>query len=437
MQDHASVIDGLKQSWLEMTAEKRIERFHEVDREIAEEVFLSLPPIYQAELIGSIPMQRRRSWLRMLPLDETADVIQLLPEEERTENLNLLDKETRREVEGLLAYESDRAGGLMTPHVVRLRPEMDVEVAIRYLRAYSKHQEQTIYHTYVVDSEQRLIGVASFREILMSQPSKKISDIMRTDFTAVPDSMDQEEVASVFTRTHLSAIPVTDNLGRLKGVVTYDDIAEAVQSEATEDIQKIGGMEALNLPYWKTSFSTMLKKRAGWLTILFLGEMFTATAMAHYEESIERAVVLALFIPLIISSGGNSGSQASTLIIRAMALGEVQLKHWWKVLYRELGSGIALGLILGSIGMFRILLWPNKEAIYGQHYILVALTVGCSLVGVVLWGATAGSMLPFVLRKFKLDPASASAPFVATLVDVTGIVIYFSVATFILKGTVM
>jgi magnesium transporter len=427
----------MQEDWISLGVDERQKQFMAMDRELAEDLFLSLPAIYQAEIIGFLAYGKRRSWIRMLPLDETADLIQQLPEELKESSLSLLDEDTRREVLGLLAYAEDDAGGLMTPHFIRLRPDMEVEVAIRYLRTYSKHQEKTISHTYVVDSNQVLLGVVSFRELLLSPPSKKIQDIMKTDLISVLDTLDQEEVAQVFKTHQLSAIPVVNEQGQLKGVVTYDDIASAIEEEATEDIQKIGGMEALDLPYWKTSIRTMLQKRAGWLMILFLGEMFTASAMAHYEAAIERAVVLALFIPLIISSGGNSGSQASTLIIRALALQEIKLQHWWKVLLREISSGLILGLVLGSIGVLRILLWPNKETIYGPHYGLIAMTVGCSLVGVVLWGATAGSMLPFILRKLKLDPASASAPFVATLVDVTGLVIYFNVASFLLKGTLM
>jgi magnesium transporter len=430
-------LDELKLHWNELHVEDRVARFTALQRDDAEEVFLNLETAYQAELIQNLSPNLRRSWIRMLPLDDTADLIQHLPIEERDYYLSLLDLDTKREVIGLLAYAEDDAGGLMTPHFIRLRPDMNVEVAIRYLRAHSKHHEQTIYYCYVVDPNQHLIGVISFRELLLAKPGQLVGKIMKTDLITVLDTLDQEEVAKIFSEQRFSAIPVVDSENKLKGVVTYDDIAHAIQKEATEDIQKIGGMEALTLPYWQTGFFTMLRKRAGWLTGLFVGEMFTTTAMSHYEQAIERAVVLALFIPLIISSGGNSGSQASTLIVRAMALGEVTLSQWWRVLYREVGSGLALGLILGTVGVLRILLWPNREAVFGSHYELVAITLGASLIGVVLWGATAGAMLPFALRKLKLDPASASAPLVATLVDVTGIVIYFSVAKLFLTGTLL
>jgi magnesium transporter len=241
----------------------------------------------------------------------------------------------------------------------------------------------------------------------------------------------------VFAESNLMAVPVVDAAGRIKGIITVDDIVDVVREEATEDIQKIGGTEALDAPYLEAGLGEIVRKRAVWLTVLFLGQLLTATAMSYYENEIARAVVLALFIPLIISSGGNAGSQASTLVIRAMAVGEVRLRDWWRVMRREIATGLLLGCMLGTIGLFRVLLWPNREQEYGEHFVLIAYTVSCAVVGVTLWGALAGSMLPFLLHKLGFDPASASAPFVATLVDVTGLVIYFSVATVILTGTVL
>jgi magnesium transporter len=264
-----------------------------------------------------------------------------------------------------------------------------------------------------------------------------VRSMMRTATIATNETMSQEEIATLFSKSALMAIPVLDDDGRMKGIITVDDIVEVVEEEATEDIQRLGGSEVLDAPYLKISLLRMIRKRAGWLVILFLGEMLTATAMGHFEKEIERAVVLALFIPLIISSGGNSGSQASTLVVRAIALGEVRLRDWWRVLRRELIVGTALGAILGSIGMVRILFWPTRVQLYGEHYALVGLTVATSLVGIVLWGSLSGSMLPFLLKRLRLDPATASAPFVATLVDVSGLVIYFTVASLILSGTLL
>jgi magnesium transporter len=260
---------------------------------------------------------------------------------------------------------------------------------------------------------------------------------MRTDLVSVSDDMDQEEVSRVFAESDLPAVPVVDRQGRMKGIVTVDDIVDVVAEEATEDIQKFGGVEALGKPYLETPFADMLRKRAGWLAVLFVGEMLTATAMAFFEDEIARAVVLAVFLPLIISSGGNSGSQASTLVVRAMALGEVRLRDWWRVAGREIATGLALGLILAAIGFLRIVVWERIGHVYGEHYLLVALTVAVSLVGVVVVGTMAGSLLPFLLRRLGLDPASASAPFVATLVDVTGVLIYFAAASVILSGALL
>jgi magnesium transporter len=294
-----------------------------------------------------------------------------------------------------------------------------------------------MYYAYAVDTEQRLLGVVSFRDLFSADRAKKVRDVMRTSFVAATVDMDEEEVARLFSQHHLLAIPVLDSQGRMQGIVTVDDIVGVVEREAGEDIQKIGGSEAFDEPYLRIGFVRMIRKRGGWLAALFLGEMLTATAMGFFEKEIAKAVVLALFIPLIISSGGNSGSQASTLVIRAMAVGEVPLDQWWRVIRREISAGLVLGALLGLIGMTRILLWQAAAKPYGEHYMLVALTVACSLVGVVLFGTIAGSMLPFVLRRLGVDPASASAPFVATLVDVTGLVIYFTVASLIMRGTLL
>jgi len=364
--------------------------------------------------------------------------VQETAEEDRDAILGLLDEPTRREAMALLAYAEDRAGGLMSPRYARVRPDMTVDEAISYLRRQSREGDlETIYYVYVLDADQHILGVASFRELFAARPDQRVREIMERDVVTVPEDMDQESVSRLFARHDLNAIPVVDGEGRMKGIVTVDDIVDVVQEEATEDIQKIGGTEALDAPYLEVGLGHMIRKRAGWLAALFIGEMLTATAMTYYEDEIARAVVLALFVPLIISSGGNSGSQATTLVIRAMALGEVRLRDWWHVIRREFLSGLGLGLILASIGMARILLWAWMFHLYGEHYFLVALTVSLSLVGVVLWGTLAGSMLPFVLRRLGFDPASASAPFVATLVDVSGIMIYFTVASILLAGQLL
>jgi magnesium transporter len=341
----------------------------------------------------------------------------------------------------LLAYAEDDAGGLMSPRFARLRPDMTVDEAIAYLRRQAE-QVETIHYAYVLDSDQRLLGIVPLRRLMSASRDQRVRSIMRTEFVSASEELDQEQLAKLFSEQHLFAIPILDQLGRMKGIVTADDIVNVVTEEASEDIQKIGGMEALDAPYLQVALGKMVRKRGGWLAALFIGETLTATAMTYFEKELDKAVILSVFLPLIISSGGNSGSQASTLVIRAMALGEVTLRDWWRVIRREVAAGLTLGCMLGAIGMVRILVWQaiwyalGKE-LYGPHYLLVAATVGASVVGVVLFGTIAGSMLPFVLRRLNFDPASASAPFVATLVDVTGLVIYFSVASMVLRGTLL
>lgn len=430
-------LPALVESWPSLAPTARKETFNSLARPDAEELFLNLSPKDQYELYSEMPVPQHRSWLRLLAPDDAADLIQEMPHDDREGELALLDEATKREVGALLAYEEDAAGGLMNSRFVRLRPDTSVDVAIRYLRAQAKTPIETVQFAYVLNSAQKLLGAVSFRDLLLAPYDKTVAEIMESDLVTLPETMDQEQVSRFFSQHDLTAIPVVDGEGRMVGVVTVDDIVDVVEEEATEDMQKVGGMEALDAPYLQVRLREMIKKRAGWLMILFFSEMFTATAMGYYEHEISRAVVLALFIPLIISSGGNSGSQATTLVIRAMALGEVRLQDWWRVLYREICSGLALGAILGSIGLMRILLWPTRLTLYGIHYRLIAATVALSLVGIVLWGTLAGSMLPFVLRRLGFDPASASAPFVATLVDVTGIVIYFTVASHILAGTIL
>lgn len=422
--------------WASLSMTAKIQAFRAFTRDHRDDLFLGLSAADQAELLLTMPEHERRTYLRSLPPDDAADLIQEVQESDRESLVNLLDDLSRSEVRALLAYEEDAAGGLMSPRFVRLRPDMTVDEAIAYLRLQSRQME-TVYYAYVLDYDQRLLGVVSFRDLFTLNAHRHIDDVMRRDVVSVTEETDQEEVARIMNSHSLAAVPVLDEAGRIKGIVTIDDIVDVVQEEATEDIQKIGGMEALEGPYLDTSFWEMVRKRAGWLAALFLGEMLTATAMSHYESQIARAVVLAVFIPLIISSGGNSGSQASTLIIRAMALGEVRLRDWWRVAHRELMSGVMLGAVLATIGFLRILAWQWVAGTYGEHYLLVALTVGLSLVGVVTFGTLAGSMLPFILRRAGLDPASASAPFVATLVDVTGLVIYFSVAHAVMSGALL
>lgn len=427
----------LYDAWPVLSLVERIEAFELLKRDAADDFFLQLSARDRAQLLLGLPGGERRLWMRMLAPDDAADLIQEASSDERENLLLLLDEPMRREVKGLLVYAEDEAGGLMNTRYSRLRLDMTVDEAISYLRRDARGREKTIYYVFVVDSEEHLHGVVSFRDLLVASGEKLVRDVMRTEVVTAPEDLDQEALSKLFMRHHLLMMPVVDAQGRIKGVVNLNDIVDVVQEEATEDIQKLGAVQALDEPYLQVPLSRMIRKRAGWLAALFLGEMLTATAMGQFEAEIARAVVLALFVPLIISSGGNSGSQATTLVIRAMALGELRLRDWWRVIRREVLTGLGLGLILAILGLIRILLWQGIFNSYGEHYLLIALTVAFSLVGVVLWGSVAGSILPFILRGLGFDPASASAPFVATLVDVTGLVIYFTVAAVVLRGTLL
>jgi magnesium transporter len=436
-QSEALTPEELRSVWPILSRDERAESLLLVDRAFAEDFFFGLSARDQADVILELPPSQRRSWMRLLAPDDAADVTQEAPEDQREGLMALLDDSTRREVQALLAYAEDDAGGLMNPRFARVRPEMSVDEAISYLRKQTRDRAETVSYVYALDEQQRLLGVVSFRDVLTSSAGKHVREIMQTDVVSVLEDTDQEAVGRIFAEHDLVAIPVVDAQGRMKGIVTVDDIVDVVQEEATEDMQKVGGTAALGAPYLEVGVLRMIRKRAGWLAALFLGEMLTATAMGHFEAEIARAVVLALFIPLIISSGGNSGSQASTLVIRAMALGEVSLRDWWRVVRTEVLAGLGLGGILGAIGFTRIMLWQTLFHRYGPHYIAIALTVAFSLIGVVMWGTIAGSMLPFLLRRLGFDPASASAPFVATLVDVSGLIIYFTVASIMLSGSLL
>ncbi len=429
--------DELRDAWPLLSAEDRAETLLSIARDQAEDAFLGCGARDQAGIVLALPAAERRSWMRLMAPDDAADVVQAAPREERDGLLALLDDQTRRDVTALLAYAEDRAGGLMNPRYARLRPDMTVDEAISYLRRQARDVLDSIYYGYVLDDEQRLLGVVSFRELFASDLSKRLREVMHTELVTVLPDQDQEAVSRLFAQTRFVAIPVVDGHGRMKGIVTVDDIVDVVREEATEDIQKIGGTQALEAPYLTVKLPEMIKKRVGWLAALFVSEMLTTTAMSRFEAEISRAVVLAVFVPLIISGGGNSGSQATTLVIRAMALGEVRLRDWWRVIRREIATGVSMGAILAAIAFSRVELWQFLFHSYGPHHLLVASTIATSVAGVVTWGTVAGSMLPFLLRRVGLDPASASAPFVATLVDVTGIVIYFSVASVILRGTLL
>jgi len=433
----------LRDAWPVLDAEARVEGFRYLTTGEAEEFFHELPALDRAQLVRHLPAVEQRWWLRALPPDDVADVVQAAPLEERATLLCLLDDATRKEIVALLAYSEDEAGGLMNPRYARLRQEMSVDEAISYLRRQTRERVESIYYAYVLDEQQKLVGVVSFRQLMMARGDARVREVMVTDLVTVHDEMDQEAVARVFAQHNLMCVPVLDAAGRMQGIVTADDIVDVVREEATEDIQKIGGTVALDAPYLQVGLLEMLRKRAGWLIVLFVGGTFTVSAIGHFQGKIEGVGYLETFIAMIISCGGNSGSQASTLVIRAMALGEVRLRDWRRVFLRECAAGLALGAILGALGLLRILVWHqfirdgDGNPMYGQHYLLVGATVALAVMGVATWGTLVGALLPFGLKRLGLDPASASAPLVATLSDVTGIMIFFSIAIAVLSGTLL
>lgn len=391
-----------------------------------------------AELITALHPEKAVPALIEIAADRRADIFRALERDEAATLLTLLPPEIRAELEQLLSYDPDTAGGVMTTEFFRARPDWTVTQCLDGVRANAAALE-TVYALYIVDDMGVLLHAVSLRDLMMADPQANILAVgsKRKPLSVTLDTP-TEKLARLISKYDLGAAPVLDDKGRILGIVTVDDVIDSIVAHDTEDAQRQGGMEALDAPYMDTGFLAMIKKRAGWLCALFLAEMLTASAMQHYESALEKAVVLTLFIPLIMSSGGNSGSQATSLIIRALALEEVRLGDWWRVALRELPSGVTLGAILGSVGFFRIFLWQQLGIFdYGDHWLLIGFTVACALVGIVTFGSLAGSMLPFVISKLKFDPASASAPFVATLVDVTGLIIYFSIAQAILHGTLL
>src|SRR5438270_6660578 len=417
-------------------------------------IFRVLPATLAADVFEYIGIEEQQTLLRAMAHEQVVGILNEMAPDDRTALLEempsaaarklirFLTPEERRIATALLGYPEDSVGRLMTPDFIGVKEDWTVQQVLDYIREYGRDSE-TLNVIYVVDDRGKLIDDIRMREFLLKPPTSAVRDLMQKTFVALNVTDSQQDALNRFRKYDRTALPVVDSSGVVLGIVTIDDMLDVAEAEATEDIQKFGGMEALDEPYMRISIWKMIRKRAGWLVVLVLGEMLTATAMANFQDEIAKAVVLALFLPLIISSGGNSGSQASTLIVRAMALGEVTLRDWWRVASREIRAGLSLGAILGAIGILRVALWSiigekyfHRE-LYGPHWPLVAITVGLALVGVVLWGSLSGSMLPFVLRRVGADPATSSAPFVATLVDVTGLIIYFSIALVIMRGAML
>ena len=410
--------------------------FRLLHQDLAADTFEYLVFDMQMNLIKAMGKEEVTSILNEMSADDRTALLEELPSAAAKQMIMMLSPEERKIATSLLGYPENSVGRLMTPDYIAVNPEWDIMQTLEHIRKYGKASE-TLNIIYVVDAKGKLIDDIKIRDVILAPLERKIADLMDENFVELNVHDDQEKAVEVFKKYDRVALPVVDALGSLIGIVTIDDVLDVAEEEATEDIHKLGGTEALEDPYIDTTITEMVKKRGKWLVVLFIGEMLTASAMGFFENQISRAVVLALFVPLIISSGGNSGSQAATLVIRAMSLGEITLRDWWRVMKREIISGFLLGCILGGVGFLRIILWTTFSDIYGPHWFLIGLTVSISLIGVVLWGTLSGSMLPFMLKKLGADPATSSAPFVATLVDVVGILIYFGFAIFLLTGSLL
>ena len=421
---------------LTIEEEEQILVFRLLPKELAADVFEYLDFDTQTNLIHSLSKENFAEILNEMTPDDRTALFEEMPPNVVKQLLTYLSPSERKIAQQLLGYPENSIGRVMTPDYIAVEEGWTVKQTLDYIRENGREKE-TLNVVYVIDKSGKFLDDIKIREFLLAPLDTLVTDLMDFNFVTLSVTDDQEHAVELLKKYDRTALPVIDAAGILVGIVTFDDVMDIAEEETTEDIHKIAGMETLDEPYPSTSILGMIKKRAGWLSILFVGEMFTATAMGFFEHEISRAVVLALFIPLIISSGGNSGSQASTLIIRSLALGELNLKNWLFVFRRELFTGFVLGSILASIGFLRIFIWQESAHLYGEHWLLVAFTVSTSLVGVVMWGCLMGSMLPFILKKLGFDPATSSAPFVATLVDVTGIVIYFTVAMFFLRGTLL
>ncbi len=422
--------------FVDMAPEDVAVMFRILPRQLAADIFEYLSLDAQEALLHSLGKDEVAAVLNEMDPDDRTALLEELPGAATQRLISLLSPEERTVAVRLLGYPVESVGRRMTPDYVAVRSDWTVAQVLEHIRKVGRDKE-TLNVLYVVDERGVLLDDVRLREMILADPATLVLDLMDHSFVALRADQDQEECVRLFQKFDRVALPVVDSTGLLVGIVTVDDVMDVAEQEATEDMQKMGAVSALDAPYMNVGFFTMMRKRAMWLSVLFVGQMLTASAMGYFEHEISAAVVLVVFLPLIISSGGNSGSQATSLIIRAVALGEVRLADWWRVLYRELGAGLALGAVLAGLAFVRIFFWPWGASDYGEHYRLIALAVAASLLGVVIYGTTIGAMLPLALRKLGFDPAVSSAPLIATLVDVSGIVIYFSVAALILRGTLL
>ena len=420
----------------DLTTQEQVVVFEVLDREQAFSTFEELDFGVQVPLLDALRNRQVQLVLNDMSPDNRTALLEELDDERLNKLLKLLTKDERRIALSLLGYPEESIGRLMTPDYVAVQAELTVGEVIKHVRSYGENSE-TLNMIYIVDEKGYLIDDIRLGELLLADDQLPVKELLDGKFTSLNVTDDEEVAVKTFKKTKHVALPVTNAAGLLLGIITVDDVLELAQQEDTEDIQKLGAVEALEEPYMDVSLMQMIRKRAPWLVVLFIGELFTASAMSFFEHEIAKAVVLALFIPLIVSSGGNSGSQAATLIIRAIALGEVTISDWWRIMRREIQSGVLLGVILGFLGFARVALWSFFSDVYGVHWMLIAFTIAFSVCGVVLWGTLMGSMLPLILKRLGADPATSSAPFIATLVDVTGLIIYFSFAAMLLRGTLL
>jgi len=419
-----------------LSTEERVLIFRILPREFAAEIFAELDVDLQSTLLSGLGDRHTARLLDEMAADDRTALLEEIPAEAARKLLALLPKEEREVALTLLGYPEGSVGRLMSPDFLTIQQDWKVREVLDHIRAHGRESD-SLDTLYVVDSKGVLVDEVSVKNLLLASLDDEVVSLMNYKFEALAVQSDQEQAVELFKKYNRPTLPVVDSAGVLLGIVTVDDILDVQEEEVTEDIQKLGGSEALEDAYIRTPVTTLIQKRAGWLLVLFVGEMLTASAMTYFEDAIQRAVVLALFVPLIISSGGNSGSQASTLIIRALAVGELRLKDWMSVLRREFIAGISLGALLGAVGFLRVLIWAQFVDTYGDHWLALAFTVFFALLGVVTLGSVAGSMLPLGLKKLNLDPATSSAPFVATLVDVAGLILYFTVAMLLLSGTLL
>ncbi len=421
---------------VDLSAQEQVIIFRLLSNELAADTFEHLEVETQKVLLKAMAKSEVAAILNEMSPDDRTALLEELPSAAAKQLIQLLSTEERKIAQTLLGYPENSIGRLMTPDYIAVRPEWTIEETLKFIRENAEDKE-TLNIVYVIDERGKLLDDIKLKDFILAEPNEKVTDIMDGNFIVLNVHDDQEDAVEVFKKYDRIALPVVDKFNVLIGIVTVDDVLDVAEEEATEDIHKLAAVEAFEEPYPTISVFSMVKKRAVWLTVLFFGQTLTAFAMGHFEEELSRAIVLSMFIPLIISSGGNSGSQASTLVIRAMALGEVDLADWWKIIKREVLSGLSLGLILGTIGFFQVLFLSQFISALDKYIVLIGLTVGFSLVGIVLWGTLLGSMLPFILKSFGVDPATSSTPLVATMVDVTGLVIYFTLALIILSGSLL